>query len=38
MQCVVRSMDVQPVVTNANTRMSVMLETCVTRTLMDMTL
>jgi hypothetical protein len=36
-QCVVRSMDVQPAVAKASTRMSVTLETCVTRSLMDMT-
>jgi hypothetical protein len=37
MQCVVRSVDVQPAVAKASTMMSVMLETCVTRPLMDMT-
>lgn len=38
MQCVVRSVDVQPAVAKASTMMSVMLETCVTRPLMDMTM
>ena len=37
MQCVVRSVDVQPAVAKASTMMSVMLETCVARPLMDMT-
>jgi hypothetical protein len=37
MQCVVRSVDVQPVAADANTRMSMTLRTCVARSLMDMT-
>ena len=36
-QCVVRSTDGQPAVARAGTMVSVMLETCVARSLMDMT-
>ena len=36
-QCVVRSVDVQPAVAHAGTMVSVMLGTCVAKSLMDMT-